>query len=581
MRPHSLHPDRYAPRRHRAIAWGTAVAALVVAGTLTGCSSSSTSATTTSTAATTTSATCHRGEPATPVAATPVPGSTTDWNVTSFDGTVIRAHWFPLADYESSLHPAPTATHPTILMGPGWSLPGDTDTSNSPGQSLLGADAISTLFQAGYNVLTWDPRGFGASGGEAAVDSPAYEARDVSALIDWVATRPGVQLDAPGDPRMGMVGGSYGGGIQFVTAATDCRVDAIVPTIAWHSLTTSLFKSGIVKSGWAGILSNLSSSDHVAPEVLAASRAGLASGTVDAGQEAWFAERGPAEYLGGVHIPPHILQGTVDTLFTLQEGVDNYEVLRAAGVPTAMQWFCGGHGVCLTAAGNTAAPEEATLAWLKRYVQKDTSVDTGPGFSFVDQNGTTYSAPSYPVAQGAPVAASGSGTLDLVASGGSGPVTSVPAGQELGSLVAPITPAPATDAVDVPVTFTRPVVVVGAPRLVLTYSGTAPAGARPTRVFAQLVDKASGTVLGNQVTPIPVALDGSTHVVTVPLEIVAYTATPSSDIELQLVATTVSYAQPRLGGSVRFASVRLALPTAATLTPVTPGSGSITATAPG
>ena len=575
-------PARPSLRHARTATVVSVLVGLVLAGTLTGCSSSSTSTSTTRAGATTTAATCHRGAPSTPVTATAVPGSTTDWDITSFDGTVIRAHWFPLAAYQgASSTVATSATHPTIFMGPGWSLAGDTDTSDAPGQSLLGADAIASLFHAGYNVLTWDPRGFGASGGQAEVDSPAYEAKDVSTLIDWVATRPGVELDGPGDPRMGMVGGSYGGGIQFVTAATDCRVDAIVPTIAWHSLTTSLFKSGIVKSGWSGILSNLSSSDHVAPEVVAASRAGLASGTVDAEQEAWFAARGPAPYLGSVRIPTLILQGTVDTLFTLQEGVDNYEVLRAAGVPTAMQWFCGGHGVCLTPAGNTAAAEQATLAWLKRYVQRDTSVDTGPGFSFVDQNGTTYSAPSYPVAPGTPVTATGTGSLPLVAGGGSGPVTSVPAGQELGSLVAPITPAPATDAVDVPITFARPVVVVGAPRLVLTYSGTVPAGGRPTRVFAQLVDKATGLVLGNQVTPVPVVLDGSTHVVSVPLEIVAYTATPSSDVELQLVATTVSYAQPRLGGTVHFASIRLALPTAASLTPVTTAGGSSTATSTG
>ena len=33
-----------------------------------------------------------------------------------------------------------------------------------------------------------------------------------------------------------MVGASYGGGIQLVTAAIDNRIDAIVPTIAWHAL---------------------------------------------------------------------------------------------------------------------------------------------------------------------------------------------------------------------------------------------------------------------------------------------------------------------------------------------------------
>lgn len=94
------------------------------------------------------------------------------------------------------------------------------------------------------------------------------------------------------------------------------------------------------------------------------------------------------------------------------------------------------------------------------------------------------------------------------------------------------------------------------------------AGTRPTRVFAQLVDKATGVVLGNQVTPIDVTLDGATHTTTVPLEIVAYTAQPSSDVELQLVATTVSYGQPRLGGSVTFSAVHLSLPVASSLTPV-------------
>ena len=55
-----------------------------------------------------------------------------------------------------------------------------------------------------------------------------------------------------------MVGGSYGGGIQLVTAATDCRVDAIVPTIAWHSLVTSLDKADTVKIGWSDLLTSLS-----------------------------------------------------------------------------------------------------------------------------------------------------------------------------------------------------------------------------------------------------------------------------------------------------------------------------------
>lgn len=542
-------------RARRAVA----LTLLVVAGTLAACSSSSSTSTTTTSVRTTNATVCHR--PVTTVRATPVPGVAPDWDVTSFDGTVIRVHWFPLSAYVPG---SGTGPHPTVLMGPGWSLPGDTDTT---GQGILGAVPIKDLLAAGYNVLTWDPRGFGRSAGSAEVDSAAYEGRDVSTLISWAASRPGVQLDGPGDPRMGMVGGSYGGGIQLVTAATDCRVDAIVPTIAWHSLGTSLYKASTEKTGWSGILTNLSSTDHVDPVVLAAYASARATGTITPAQEAWFLARGPGQSVHRITVPTLIVQGTVDTLFTLQEGVDNYEILRAAGTPTAMQWFCGGHGVCLTDPGNTAAPERATLAWLERYVQKDASVDTGAGFSFVDQNGTTYSAPSYPLPRGVPFVATGSGSLSLVATGGSGPITAAPGGQQLGSLVTPITPSPATNAVDVPVPVTRSGVVVGAPRLLLTYHGTVPAHDRPTRVFAQLVDTSTGLVLGNQVTPVAVTLDGRTHSTSLPLEIVAYTATPSSRVELQLVATTVAYATPQLGGSVTFSSVHVTLPVASSLTP--------------
>lgn len=502
---------------------------------------------------------CHQPGATATVPATPVAGVPSDWDVTSFDGTVIRAHWFPVGLADG--RPAPT-----VLMGPGWSLPGDTDTTAN---GVLGGLAIRDLRQDGYNVLTWDPRGFGHSGGTAEVDSPNVEARDVSTLISWVAAQPGVQLDAPGDPRMGMVGGSYGGGIQLVTAARDCRVDAIVPTIAWHSLVTSLDKAGTVKAGWSGILSNLSSADHVDPLVRQAQQTGEATGTITPSQRAWFAARGPGELVSRITVPTLIVQGTVDTLFTLEEGVENYRILRAGHVPVAMVWFCGGHGACLTPAGDVQLPTTATLAWLDRYVKRDVSVGTGPGFRFVDQNGNGYSATSYPPPAGAPLSGTGSGTLRLVATGGAGPLPSPPpASQLIGGLVTPITPARATNAVDVGIDVAhRSAVVLGAPQLRLTYRGTDPSGTRPTRVFAQLVDDSTGLVLGNQITPIAVTLDGRVHTASVPLEMVVFAAHPGARLDLQLVATTVAYAPPRLGGSVDFSAVHLTLPTVAGLTP--------------
>jgi ABC-2 type transport system ATP-binding protein len=121
-----------------------------------------------------------------------------------------------------------------VLIGPGWSLPGATlaseggDGGTNPVSS--GALGVGTLNDAGYNVLTWDPRGFGKSTGTVTVNDPDHEGRDVQVLLDWVAGQPEVRLDADGDPRAGMVGASYGGAIQLTVAGIGCLVDASFPT---------------------------------------------------------------------------------------------------------------------------------------------------------------------------------------------------------------------------------------------------------------------------------------------------------------------------------------------------------------
>ena len=496
--------------------------------------------------------------------AVPVPGSSTDLDLTSFDGTVIRIHWFP--DPSADGQP-----RPTVLMGPGWGQAGDTDTGQAALQGIL---SIGQLWQGGFNVLTWDPRGFGQSGGKAEVDNPAFEGRDVSSIINWVAQQPAAELDHPGVPRIGMVGASYGGGIQFATASEDCRVDAIAPTIAWHSLITSLDKSATPKAGWGNILVGTAASARLDPEILTADHEMNTDGVIDRRAAAFFAAPGPATYLSSVRIPTLILQGTVDDLFTLDEGIANYRALRAQGTTVAMAWFCGGHGVCLTNPGTSVDVTALSLAWMQHWVARDTSVPVLQGVALIDQNGTGYAAPSYPPPSGAPFTATGSGTLALAAGGGSGPPTVVPNAQAANAVDAvayAATPAPATNAVNVEVALTRHSVIVGAPSLTLTYSGTVPPGVRPTRVFAQLVDPTTGIVVGNQITPVPVTLDGRSHTVTIPMETVAYTATPGTRLELQLVSTTVAYATPRLGGSVDFTGIRVVLPTATGLSLIPEG----------
>ena len=147
-------------RRSMAGSFGAILGVLALGAGATGCSSGSTP-----TAATraVSPAPCTRGAPAHGVTAVQVAGSTSDWTVTSFDGTLLRVHWFPVPENSVSSG-SPAGPHPTVLMGPGWSLPGDTDTR---GTGILGGLPIHDLWAAGYNVMTWDPRGFGKSNGAA------------------------------------------------------------------------------------------------------------------------------------------------------------------------------------------------------------------------------------------------------------------------------------------------------------------------------------------------------------------------------------------------------------------------------
>ncbi len=117
------------------------------------------------------------------------------------------------------------------------------------GGTKLDMDAEARRIAArGYVVLTWTARGFGRSGGLIHLDSPTYEVADASRLVDMLATRPEVQLDGPGDPRVAVAGASYGGALALLLAAYDHRIDAIIPQVTWNDLGHSFFPQSAVTS---------------------------------------------------------------------------------------------------------------------------------------------------------------------------------------------------------------------------------------------------------------------------------------------------------------------------------------------
>ena len=481
--------------------------------------------------------------------------------VKSFDGTRIFVNFMPakgLAAGESA---------PTILSGSGLGLPGATTLElNTDGFLPTDVIGIGALRAAGYNVVTWDPRGEWRSGGQMQLQSPDFEGRDISYLISHLATLDEVQTEEgdDGDPKIGMVGASYGGGIQLATAAIDHRIDAIVPTIAWNSLPDVLFPRESVRSGWGTLLSSVLvlTLSRPNPRILPAAIVGILTGYASPADIALLNDRGYADQIGDITAPTLLFQGTVDTLFTLGQADLNAKALIAAGTTTKVVWYCGGHGACLSSYNNGDLIMDRTLDWLNRYV-KGQDVDTGDQFEWVDQNGDWFSSSQYPVTPGEPVEAvrtDDKSILFFPFIGGSGPNPLIILRGLIPTILGLASAAPATNAVNLKVPdATESTHIVGAPELTLTYSGTGNA----EHVYAQIVDDETQLVLGNLTTAIPVELDGESHTVTYSLEPVAHTLKPGQSVTVQLVTSTINYLNFYSWGAITVEAMSVKLPTLA------------------
>ncbi|PZR52006.1 MAG: peptidase S15, partial [Stutzerimonas stutzeri] len=153
-----------------------------------------------------------------------------DLTITSFDGTPIAV---------TVLQPALSKGQaaPLLMYSHGWGGSRSTDLSESDSLTATARKA----WENGYFVMTFDQRGFGESGGRANVQDPQIEGRDIKTLLDWAegALTPHLAY-LRGDPLVGGIGLSYGGGFQLIGAGVDPRFDALVPMITWNDLSYSL-----------------------------------------------------------------------------------------------------------------------------------------------------------------------------------------------------------------------------------------------------------------------------------------------------------------------------------------------------
>jgi ABC-2 type transport system ATP-binding protein len=511
----------------------------------------------------------------------------------SFDGTPISVNYFPATNVSNG----DVESAPTVLNGPDLGFPGNTDVFSVWDTSLVnivpGINAMRTDASpypggysggGGYNVITWDPRGEWASGGRMQLDNPNFEGRDVSSIISWATSAANVAqsqvaTDPTGDPYIGMVGGSYGGGIQLAVAGTpDRRVDAIVPSIAWNTLNESLYPNNIFKTviGSELLLALVTTGARINGEIYVGILSGALFGFLSSDSQALLTNAGPGVLVNNIVAPTLFLQGTPDILFELNESTITGAMMALANpdVPVKTTWFCGGHGVCLLPSSMQDEQGQLnmndTLRWLGQYVAGNgTPADEIPTFQWFDQTGQYHSSDLNPFDPAfnnpTPLSyQSDGGSLVLVPLlGGSGPSdASVPPALPtvFSDAFALASGSRAWNALNSTVTMPVGTLVAGTPTLSFSYRGLGTSRA----VYAQLVDNATGQVVGNIVTPVPVTLDGRERTVEIPMGAIAYTVNTVSDsLTLQITSSALPYANLTAWGFIDIDDVSLDVPTVA------------------
>lgn len=358
-------------------------------------------------------------------------------DVTSLDSTISVPESpgsAEVVDLDTRLYLPNTTPAPAVLLAHGFG-----------GDKLSVEGQARSLAADGYVVLTYSARGFGASTGAISLNDPDREVADGRALVDWLSTRAEVLQDNPGDPRIGIAGGSYGGALALSVAGTDPRIDAVAAAITWNDLGQALFPNygvtteigreelasvdspagsvyggpGVLKRGWAGVFfgagsapsdgaaesgegASTSGCGRFAPEFCSAYAQSAVTGVPSAELLQLLTAHSPAAVASNITAPTLLVQGLQDTLFGLDQADTTARQISGSGGDVEVRWFGGGHDAGGTNGGSDNAMEDFLDAHLRGEPESETSP---PPFSYaiqgsaVEQERTRnrrMTAPDYP-----------------------------------------------------------------------------------------------------------------------------------------------------------------------------------------
>lgn len=492
----------------------------------------------------------------------------------------------------SATDPAPVSLDANIYLPESTPAPAVVIAHGFGGDKNGAISEAEKLTAAGFVVLSYSARGFGTSTGLISVNSPQFEVVDAQKLIDYLATRPEVQLDAPGDPRVGFAGGSYGGALSLLIAGYDERVDALASDITWNDLQTSLFgqsiagstELGAYKDLWTGFFfsvglanpdGSVTSCGRFSPDWCRAYTESASTASVSPANSALMRASSPITITDKIKVPALISGGQADSLFPLAQTNANAQQIKAANPtnPVSVIWHGMGHD------GGTNEDDRLDtlmINWFKKYLQDaDTTVASAfevtiPSVSITgrgdESDEVVVAGDSYPGLFGSeqqilPIAGP---PQQILSPAGASPasITSIPGlggnlAGNLGSLANAAFPGQSAFFQTQPLEqSTR---IIGSSQVQVTFSSATPVNDAVFFVSLQ-VASSSGRAFLPQGLVAPIrfdSLDATPQTVTIDLPAVALSVNSGDSLRLVVSTTDMAYRMPF---DQRIYSVALAAP---------------------